>query len=231
MTMQKYAETMDSLQLTLLEARDLEHLLFQTFQPGMRTEEQVGKDFEELKALTDEIKSINKQQIVLVGERLFRAREILKNYGDGITSFTKWLDKLFSSRRTAYNILNYYEFYSELPSIELKTELKKLPLKVAYCLSSRQAPLNQKVEIIKGYSGQKPEDTLLLIKERFPVAENDKRRKDPNKILIKRILQMLETLDRRKGYFTEEVEEDFTKLKKQMKKILIETGGTHLNVL
>ncbi len=204
------------------ECRDLEHLLFQTFQPGKRTEEEVGKDFQELRSLTEEIKSINKQQIVLVGERLKKARDIFKNYGDGEQTFTKWLDQLFTSRRTAYNILNYYEFYMALPTIELKSELKKMPLKVAYCLSSRQAPLNEKMDIVKSYAGEKPEDTLLMIKERFPVDEKDKRRKDPNKILIKRVYNLLEIIHKRKEHFSSESQEEFVQLKSQMRLILDE---------
>jgi YesN/AraC family two-component response regulator len=206
----------------LTECRDLEHLLFQNYQPGMRSEEEVGKDFQELRSLTEEIKAINKQQIVLVGERLKRARDIFRNYGDAEATFTKWLDQLFTSRRTAYNILNYYEFYMELPTIELKSDLKKMPLKVAYCLSSRQAPLNEKVEIVKGYSGQSPEDTLLLIKERFPVDEKDKRRKDPNKVLLKRVQFLLETIQRRKSHFSNESIKEFQHLKQLMKALLDE---------
>jgi hypothetical protein len=202
------------------ECRDLEHLLFQTFQPGKRTEEEVGKDFQELKSLTEEIKAINKQQIVLVGERLKKARDIFKNYGDGEQTFTKWLDQLFTSRRTAYNVLNYYEFYMELPTIELKSELKKMPLKVAYCLSSRQATLNEKVEIIKSYAGESPEDTLLMIKERFPIDEKDKRRKDPNKVLLKKIHHLLETIHRRKEHFSKDTERDLEQLKNTMRLIL-----------
>jgi hypothetical protein len=204
------------------ECRDLEHLLFQTFQPGKRTEEEVGRDFQELKSLTDEIKAINKQQIVLVGERLKKARDIFRNYGDGEQTFTKWLDQLFTSRRTAYNVLNYYEFYMELPTIELKSELKKMPLKVAYCLSSRQAPLEQKVDIIKSYAGEKPEDTLLVIKERFPVDEKDKRRKDPNKLLLKKLDQMLQTVQRRKQYFSQEVVQELLQVKNRMRLVLEE---------
>jgi hypothetical protein len=206
----------------LTECRDLEHLLFQTYQPGKRTEEEVGKDFQELKSLTEEIKAINKQQIVLVGERLKKARDIFRNYGDGETTFTKWLDQLFTSRRTAYNILNYYEFYMELPTIELKSDLKKMPLKVAYCLSSRQAPLKEKVEIIQSYAGERPEDTLLLIKERFPLDEKDKRRKDPNKILLKRVHFLLETIQRRKSHFSKESIEELRQLKATMQAILSE---------
>ena len=145
-------------QMSITESRDLELLLFENFQPGQLSEEDVGRDYVEIRNLTSEIRSIHKQHTVLVGERVFRARKILQKYGDGTTTFTQWLDKVFSSRRTAYNILRYYEFYDQLPSIDLKKSLKRMPLKVAYCLSSRRAPLKKKVEIIENYSGEKPDD-------------------------------------------------------------------------
>ena len=53
MTLKKQSDQINELSLDILESRDLEHLLFQTFQPGKRTEEEVGHDFRELKTLTD----------------------------------------------------------------------------------------------------------------------------------------------------------------------------------
>ena len=84
----------------------------------------------------------------------------------------------------------------------------------------RQAPLSQKMEIIKSYAGEKPEDTLLMIKERFPIDEKDKRRKDPNKILIKKTRGLLEMIQKRKQYFSDESHEDFETLKILMKQVL-----------
>lgn len=192
----------ESQQLSNAESRDLELLLYENFQPGHFCEEDVGRDFIEIRKLTAEIRSIHKQHIVLLGERICRARDILQKYGDGAT-FTEWLDKIFTSRRTAYNIIRYYEFYEQLPSLTLKASLKRMPLKVAYCLSSRQAPLKQKVEIIENYAGEKPDDAILLIKERLPAAETDRRRKDSNKLAIDKIRQFIGRLKNRREYLSE----------------------------
>ncbi|MCF7852234.1 MAG: pGP6-D family virulence protein [Simkaniaceae bacterium] len=191
-------------QISPIESRELELLLFESFKPGQLSEEDVGRDFVEIRNLTVEIRSIHKQQVVLVGERVYRAREILRKYGDGTTTFTQWLDRVFTSRRTAYNILRYYEFYQQLPSLSLRQGLKSMPLKVAYCLSSRQAPLGKKVEIIESYSGEKPEDAILLIKEKLPTAEKDKRRKDSNKLMIEKIKTALHRLKMRREHLTKD---------------------------
>lgn len=193
-------ELLDSPSLPDHESRELELLLFESFIPGKLSEEDVSQDFVQIKQLTAEIRAIHKQQVVLVGERIYKARTILKNYGDGHTTFTQWIDRIFSSRRTAYNILRYFEFYQDLPSIALKQGLKQMPLKVAYCLSSRQAPLDKKMEIIANYSGEKPEDMLLMIKEHLPVHVNDKRRKDSNQMTIQKIIGFLSRLKNRKAH-------------------------------
>ena len=206
-------------QLSHSESRELELLLYENFKPGAISEVDVGKDFIEIRNITQEIRSIHKQQVVLVGERISRAREILQNYGDGGATFTDWLDRVFSSRRTAYNILRYYEFHEELPSLSLKKGLKKMPLKVAYCLSSRQAPLQKKLEIIENYAGERPEDAILLIKERLPANEKDRRRKDSNKIAISKIRQTLERLYARKKDLSEEHVESLRELHLDMEKI------------
>ena len=202
--MQVQELVLDQSSISEFESRELELLLFENFIPGRLSEEDVSQDFIQIRKITSEIRSIHKQQAVLVGERLYKARDILKNYGDGNTTFTKWIDRVFSSRRTAYNILRYFEFYQQLPSIALKQNLKQMPLKVAYCLSSRQAPLDKKMEIIENYSGEKPEDVMLLIKERLPASQTDRRRKDSNKIAIEKITFLLSRLKGRKGHLAKE---------------------------
>ncbi|MBM3202257.1 MAG: hypothetical protein FJZ56_07630, partial [Chlamydiae bacterium] len=68
------------------------------------------RDLEELTKITAELKSIQKQAVVLIGERIYKAREILKAYGDQ-TTFTAWIDATFQSRKTAYNALAFYDLY------------------------------------------------------------------------------------------------------------------------
>ena len=87
-------------------------------------EEGVEKRVEEqLYQITEEIRAISRQGAVLLGERVFRVRELLKPYRDG--TFTKWLEATFSSRKTGYNFLAYYELYIHLPREELKEKFKK----------------------------------------------------------------------------------------------------------
>lgn len=185
------------------QSRELELMLFENYQPGKVSEEDVGNDFQKLINLTAEIKAIHKQQVLLIGERIFEVRELLRNYGDGQNTFTKWIEKVFGSKRTAYNMLKYYEFFNELPTIEHKNHLKKIPLKAAYCLSNRQAPLEKKLTIIENYTDQKPDDLILLIKEQIPVPEHDKRRKSANQATIERMKSLCDMLKKRKSALTD----------------------------
>lgn len=186
------------------QSRELELLLFDSYQPSKLSEEEVGADFEQLATITAEIKAINKQHILLIGERIAKVKEILKNYGDGQNTFTKWIEKVFGSKRTAYNILRYYEFFCELPSLELKQSLKKFPLKAAYCLANRQAPLEKKTSIIEEYVDQKTDDLILLIKEQLPIPEDDKRRKSGNEATIEKLKTYFDLLKKRKSDLSED---------------------------
>jgi len=186
------------------ESREIELMLFENYQPSQVSEDRVGEDFREILTLTAEIRAINKQQVVLIGERVFKVRDVLKNYGDGQNTFTKWIEKVFGSKRTAYNFLKYYEFYNELPSVELKIHLKKMPLKAAYCLSNRQAPIEKKLDIVRNYQGGRVDDLLLTIKTLLPTPEDDKRRKSGNQTMIHKMQQITSTLSKRKEHLSEE---------------------------
>ncbi len=186
------------------QSREFELLLFESYQPGLLTEEEVGEDYKKLVSITAEIKAIHKQQVLLIGERMYQVRELLRNYGDGQNTFTKWIESVFGSKRTAYNILRYYEFYNELPTLELRNHFKKLPLKAAYCLSNRQAALEKKVGIIQNYVDQKPDDLILLIKEQLPIPEHDKRRKSGNQVTIEKMKVLCQTLKKRKHALSKE---------------------------
>ncbi len=186
------------------QSREFELLLFENYQPSRLSEEEVGEDYRKLVSITAEIKAIHKQQVLLIGERIYQVRDLLKNYGDGQNTFTKWIESVFGSKRTAYNILRYYEFYHELPTLELKNHLKKMPLKAAYCLSNRQAPLDKKLIIIKNYVDQKPDDLILLIKEQLPIPEHDKRRKSGNQVTIEKMKLLCQTLKKRKDVLSED---------------------------
>lgn len=139
---------------------------------------ELSLDIQKLKNITAEVKSISKQGVILLGERISKARAILTKYGDGKNTFTAWLIKAFGSRRSAYNTLSYYELYTALPSEVLREKLKNLPLKAAYALASRQGEMEEKVQIISDYAGEKPRQVIEEIQKRLPLKKGDRRKTD-----------------------------------------------------
>ncbi|MBS0636837.1 MAG: CT583 family protein [Verrucomicrobia bacterium] len=179
------------------------HENFLTVGAGKEKENaKLSQDWDEMKAITSQIKAIGKQGTVLIGERVFKAREILKSYKDG--TFTKWLELAFGTRKTGYNMLAYYELYNALPHADLKDNFKKIPQKTAYILASRDGDLNKKAEIIREYHDLSHEELVILIQDKFPVASSDKRAsKDSNSRFIAAIRDTLEKLQKRKSDLTQ----------------------------
>jgi len=171
------------------EGRAIERLLVESFQPGRGGEAQVALDVQGLKSLTAEIRAIGRQGVYLIGERVHKARELLKAYGE--RTFSKWLDLTFGNRRTPYTYLSYFEFHEALPSEELRSQLKKLPLKAAYVLAEREGAIDSKIDLLKGYAGETQRDLLLLIRDRFPTSIDDRRsRRTANQQLISRMADL-----------------------------------------
>lgn len=132
----------------------------------------VDSDLKALTTITSEVKAITNQAVILHGERIKKAQEILKKYQDG--AFTAWLFSTYGNRQTPYNFLQYYEFYSLLPQT-LHTKLDQMPRQVVYSLASRSGDYEKKEAIVKNYSGQPKQELLNLIRLEFPLAEEDKR--------------------------------------------------------
>lgn len=194
------------------EASHIEKLLVDNFQPGSIPDEQVERDTVELKQITAEIKSIGRQGIVLMGERVHRASEILKPYKDG--TFTKWLESAFGSRKTGYNMLNYYTLYNELPTDDLRQKFKKIPQRTAYMLASRSSgSVETKAEIIDEYHDRSHKELAILIQEKLPLASDDKRMgKNSNERLISAIRDALKKLQSRKDDLTASDKKELSKL-------------------
>ncbi len=133
----------------------------------------IQEDLKQLTEITAEIKGINNQAIILHGERIKRAQDVLKNYNDG--AFTAWLFTAYGNRQTPYNFLQYYEFYQSLPPI-LHKEIDKMPRQAIYTLASREGELQKKEEIIKNYKGQTKEELLDIIRKYFPLDDEDQRK-------------------------------------------------------
>ncbi len=129
-------------------------------------------DFKALMAITSEVKAITNQAVILHGERIKRAQDILKNYREG--AFTAWLFSTYGNRQTPYNFLQYYEFYTVLPQA-LHPKLDQMPRQAVYTLASRTGSFDKKESIVKNYTGQAKDELLKLIRIEFPLAEDDKR--------------------------------------------------------
>jgi hypothetical protein len=158
--------------LTSQEKEDLEALLNDYKSESAYT---IDDDLKSLSSLTSEIKAINNQAAILHGERIQKAQDILKKYRDG--AFSAWLINTYGNRQTPYNFLQYYEFYLQLPS-GLHRKLDEMPRQAIYTLASRDAPFEQKEEILKNYNGETKNEVLTLIRKTFPLDERDGRKED-----------------------------------------------------
>jgi hypothetical protein len=148
-------------------------------------------DLKALTTITSEVKAITNQAVILHGERIKRAQEILKNYMDG--AFTAWLYATYGNRQTPYNFLQYYEFYTQMPQT-LHPKIDQMPRQVIYSLASRSGDLIRKEEIVRNYMGQTKQELLNLIRLEFPLDEKDKRLPNVSAqaiIFLKRAREML----------------------------------------
>ena len=139
------------------------------------------KDFQDLTAITSEVKAISSQAIMLHGERIKKAQVVLKKYRDG--AFTEWLIHTYGNRQTPYNFLQYFEFYTAL-SLDLKEKAAEMPKQAIYTLASRDGPIEQKIALIQEYTGESKQEMLLKIRTSFPLSKKDKRGSHfPTKVL------------------------------------------------
>ncbi|MBS3905180.1 MAG: CT583 family protein [Simkania sp.] len=182
--------------LDQVETQELKQLL-ENSAPEDKDPYTIQHDFDLLKNITAEIKSIQKQSILLLGERIVKAKTILDFYGNGLTTFTKWLDATFSSRRTAYNCMAYHEFYHALPSDHLRQRLKLMSYKAVYMLASRAGTMEQKVKIVETYYALKQEDIIPIIQEAFPVQETEKKGESALEGDLEELERVIERLFRR----------------------------------
>jgi hypothetical protein len=197
--------------LSDLEQNSLEDLL-KSYQG--ETEVSIERDLHVLSGLTSEIKAISNQAAILHGERIKKAQEIFKNYRDG--AFSAWLLTTYGNRQTPYNFLQYYEFYLSLPS-NLIPKLDEMPRQAVYTLASRDAPLDKKKELLENYQGETKNEVLELIRQMFPLEENDGRREDLP-LLASSMIQKLSRLLGQKRF--KPTESEVASLKTQLESLL-----------
>ena len=132
------------------EKNSLQELLQQ-----FKKEEYEGteQDFQSLSAITSEVKAITNQAVMLHGERIKRAQDILKNYKEG--AFTAWLLATYGNRQTPYNFLQYYEFYTSMPE-KLQPVIDQMPRQAIYTLASRRVLRRKKRRSLKIIRRDKP---------------------------------------------------------------------------
>lgn len=157
------------------------------------SDQAIDVDFCTLMEITLEVKAIHNQAAVLHGERIKRAQSVLKRYREG--AFTAWLMQTYGNRQTPYNFLQYFELYTSL-RVELQSKVTEMPRQVVYALASRKGSLEQKEEIIQNYDGKSKEEMLTLIRETFPLAEEDKRAQDLAELAIQQLKRLQKQLKR-----------------------------------
>lgn len=158
-------------------------------------EKNVSQDLKTLISITSEVKAINNQAALLHGERIKKAQAIFNRYKEG--AFSSWLITTYGNRQTPYNLMQYYEFYESLPK-PLRPQIESMPRQAVYTLASRDAPMEQKQEIVKGYSGQTKSELLAMIREAFPLVTTDRRKQNLGESAIQNLRRIFDMLRDRK---------------------------------
>ncbi|MFT5318925.1 MAG: hypothetical protein ACI8RA_002194, partial [Chlamydiales bacterium] len=155
----------------------------------------IAKDLATLIAITSEVKAINNQAALLHGERIKQTQVLLTPYRDG--AFTGWLKATYGNRQTPYNFLQYYDFWKSMPS-NLRPQIEGMPRQAIYSLSSRSGPMEKKKQLVLDYNGETKDELMTLIRENFPLASSDMRKENLGENIIKKLMQVQNTLCSRK---------------------------------
>ncbi len=159
------------------EKEELENLLRQYADELVNVEQ----DLEHLISLTAEVKAINNQAALLHGERIKKAHKLFIRYRDG--AFTAWLIATYGNRQTPYNLMQYYEFCEAMPK-PLRHQIELMPRQAVYVLASREGDFDKKKLLVANYKGETKEEMWILIRQTFPLDEEDRRQQNAGKSLI-----------------------------------------------
>lgn len=153
--------------------------------------------FFSIKTLTSQIKSIQKQHVLLIGEKIYQVRELLKTIGSSDTTFSAWISLVFSTKSSAYNALAYYELFIGLPSKNEQFLLQSIPYKTAYLLASRKGSIEKKIDVMNKINGLPNNSAVLILNKHLPplreissehVYDSDE---SINKVISERLLDLL----------------------------------------
>lgn len=201
-------------ELTQREKNLLESILLQY----QEQESDIARDLHSLIDITSEIKAIHNQAALLHGERIKRAQTVLKNYKEG--AFTAWLLAAYGNRQTPYNFLLYYEFCQILPK-NLREVVDTMPRQAIYVLASRKASPDKKFHFIETHAGASKHELLGLIRTSFPLHAQDKRRSNPEEVIVSSLQKLLALYKREASSMNED---DHEAIKQALKRFLKQIG-------
>lgn len=157
----------------------IESLLQSGLETDVRSLDLVS-DAHEVKRLTQELRAIRRQELVLIGERVAAARDVFRKYKD--RSFREWMQLTFGSFKTGYNYLAFYDLYLAVPD-DIKIHLKDMPAKAVYVLASHKAPLEKKIEVVKNHSRDTAGSAIAAIRETLGTSRKVSRKEANDRIL------------------------------------------------
>jgi len=195
------------------EKEALEQILIEYATENSKT----GKDLHSLIAITSEVKAITNQAILLHGERIKRAQEILTAYRDG--AFSSWLIATYGNRQTPYNFMQYYEF-SKTVAPRLRQQIEIMPRQAIYTLASREGPLKKKEAIIENYRGESRQELLTLIRDTFPLDEDDRRKENKGESTLNALKKLHLTLSKQSICFSKNQKKQLTELLEELQALI-----------
>ncbi|EPJ29225.1 hypothetical protein CP09DC78_1085, partial [Chlamydia psittaci 09DC78] len=140
----EFAMDVFSVSLSDIEKEQIENLVVSQ---NSKFDEEYNRGLASIKLLTGQIKSIQKQHVLLIGEKIYKVREILKNMNSPDTTFSSWINLVFRTKSSAYNALGYYELFISLPDKNTKSLFQSIPYKTAYLLASRKGSVKDKLKV------------------------------------------------------------------------------------
>ena len=180
-------------------------------------DQDINHDLTSLISITAEVKAINNQAVILHGERVKKAHNILTRYQDG--AFTAWMVAAYGNRQTPYNFMQYFEFYQAMPRV-LRPLIEAMPRQAVYSLASREGSIDKKQQIVENYDGETKAEILSKIREIFPLSNEDKRRQDIGENTIKTLHRIDSTLRKPKARLTKKQKRTINNLLDQIKELV-----------
>lgn len=174
-------------------------------------------DFNRLASITQEVKAINNQAIILHGERIKRAQTILKEYKDG--AFSAWLIATYGNRQTPYNFLQYFDFHSSLTP-QLKEKMADMPKQAVYTLAARDGEIEKKLKLVEDYAGESKKEILETIRQTFPLEAKDRRQPQPSAVLAKALEKIVTQCKKKKITSSDDEKNQIRKLISEIESLL-----------